>query len=107
MHSAWLSLHGKPGSLAAQVDPARARVRLGASEYDQSALTFEVPTSGAVYGTALNFRGALAALGDAVNAPPYLAPPRAPILYLKPRNTWVAHGVPVYLPTGHGSFFTI
>jgi 5-oxopent-3-ene-1,2,5-tricarboxylate decarboxylase/2-hydroxyhepta-2,4-diene-1,7-dioate isomerase len=55
----------------------------------------------AVYGTALNFRGALAALGEAVNAPPYQAPPRAPILYLKPRNTWLGHGMPVVLPAGH------
>ena len=100
MLSAWLSLHGKPAALAAQVDPARARLRLGASEYQKTDLSFEVPTSGAVYGTALNFRSALAALGDAVNAPPYQAPPRAPILYIKPRNTWVGHGAPVYLPAG-------
>jgi len=58
-------------------------------------------TTNAVYGTALNFRSALAALGEAVNAPPYLAPPRAPILYLKPRNTWLGHGMPVVLPAGH------
>ncbi len=71
MHDSWLSLYGK----------AAARV--------------------AVYGTALNFRGALAALGAAVNAPPYQAPPRAPILYLKPRNTWLGPGEAVILPAGH------
>jgi 5-oxopent-3-ene-1,2,5-tricarboxylate decarboxylase / 2-hydroxyhepta-2,4-diene-1,7-dioate isomerase len=101
MQGAWLSLYGKPGALAAQVDPARGRVRLGAVEYAQSELLFEAPIAGAVYGTALNFRGALAALGAAVSAPPYQAPPRTPILYLKPRNTWVGHGAPVYLPAGH------
>lgn len=101
LQSAWLSLHGKPAPLATQVDPARGLVRLGAVDYAASELLFEVPTRGAVYGTALNFRGALAVLGTAVSAPPYLAPPRAPILYLKPRNTWVGHGVAVYLPAGH------
>jgi len=101
MQSARLSLHGKPTSLAAQVDPARARVWLDGIAYAQSELLFEVPTHGAVYGTALNFRGALAALGAAVSAAPYLAPPRAPILYIKPRNTWIGHGAAVYLPAGH------
>src|ERR1700733_14384783 len=45
------------------------------------------PVTGAVYGTLLNDRAALLALGDTMNAAPYKAPPKAPILYLKPRNT--------------------
>ncbi|WP_028226983.1 fumarylacetoacetate hydrolase family protein [Paraburkholderia ferrariae] len=60
------------------------------------------PVSGAVYGTLLNDRAALAALGDAVNAPPYKAPPRAPILYLKPRNTLAGHGARVAVPGEEG-----
>ncbi len=55
---------------------------------------------GTVYGTLLNHRDALAALGDAVDAPPYKAPPKAPILYIKPRNTWVAAGEAVVVPDG-------
>ncbi|WP_321881618.1 fumarylacetoacetate hydrolase family protein [Paraburkholderia bannensis] len=60
------------------------------------------PLSGAVYGTLLNDRHALEALGDAVNAPPYKAPPRAPILYLKPRNTLAGHGARVVVPDAQG-----
>jgi 5-oxopent-3-ene-1,2,5-tricarboxylate decarboxylase/2-hydroxyhepta-2,4-diene-1,7-dioate isomerase len=56
--------------------------------------------NGTVYGTLLNHRDALAALGDAVNAPPYKAPPKAPVLYIKPRNTWVADGAAVIVPAG-------
>lgn len=56
---------------------------------------------GTVYGAALNFRDALAALGDAVHAAPYGSPPRAPILYIKPRNTWISDGTPISLPVGH------
>jgi 5-oxopent-3-ene-1,2,5-tricarboxylate decarboxylase/2-hydroxyhepta-2,4-diene-1,7-dioate isomerase len=56
---------------------------------------------GTVYGTALNFRDALAALGDATHAAPYGSPPRAPILYIKPRNTWIGAGMPIPLPAGH------
>jgi 5-oxopent-3-ene-1,2,5-tricarboxylate decarboxylase / 2-hydroxyhepta-2,4-diene-1,7-dioate isomerase len=53
-----------------------------------------------VYGTLLNHRGALAALGDAVNQPPYKAPPKAPILCIKPRNTHNGHGGNIVVPHG-------
>lgn len=59
---------------------------------------FLPPTRGTVYGTLLNHRDALAALGDQVHAAPYKAPPKAPILYIKPRNTVVGHRVPVVVP---------
>lgn len=55
---------------------------------------------GQVYGVALNFRGALAAVSGIAQTPPYGAPPRAPVLYIKPRNTWCASGDPVPLPAG-------
>ncbi|MEO7057952.1 MAG: fumarylacetoacetate hydrolase family protein [Caldimonas sp.] len=48
--------------------------------------------SGAVYGAAMNHRGALEALGDAVRQPPYKAPPSGVVLYVKPRNTFIAAG---------------
>ncbi|MCC7462782.1 MAG: fumarylacetoacetate hydrolase family protein [Gammaproteobacteria bacterium] len=54
--------------------------------------------SGIVYGALLNQRGALAALGPSAGEPPYRAPPRAPVLYLKPRNTLNGPGRPVVLP---------
>src|SRR5258708_9458968 len=56
--------------------------------------------SGAVYGTLLNHRSALAALGDAVNQPPYGAPPDAPVLYIKPRNTLGKSGSVVRIAVG-------
>ena len=59
---------------------------------------FLPPTRGTVYGTLLNHRDALAALGGQVNAAPYKAPPKAPILYIKPRNTVVGHRVQVVVP---------
>ena len=56
--------------------------------------------SGTVYGVLMNHRPALAALGAAVHAAPYKAPPRAPVLYLKPRNTQVGDGAVVAVPDG-------
>ncbi|MEO7245150.1 MAG: fumarylacetoacetate hydrolase family protein [Rubrivivax sp.] len=54
--------------------------------------------SGTLLGVLMNHRAALAALGEAAAQPPYKAPPKAPVLYLKPRNTWVASGGAVPVP---------
>ncbi len=54
--------------------------------------------SGTVLGVLMNHRPALAALGEALHQPPYKAPPKAPVLYVKPRNTWLASGGTVLLP---------
>jgi 5-oxopent-3-ene-1,2,5-tricarboxylate decarboxylase / 2-hydroxyhepta-2,4-diene-1,7-dioate isomerase len=56
--------------------------------------------SGTVYGVLLNHAPALADLGDAVNAAPYKAPPKAPVLYVKPRNTLAPAGSACPLPAG-------
>ncbi len=63
-------------------------------------LDWAPPVTGTIVGTLLNFRGALAALGDAVTQPPYKAPPRAPVLYIKPRNTLSAHHHTIAIPHG-------
>ncbi len=57
------------------------------------------PARGTVYGTLLNEKAALAALGEQVHAAPYKAPPKAPILYIKPRNTWLDNGASVVVPS--------
>jgi 5-oxopent-3-ene-1,2,5-tricarboxylate decarboxylase / 2-hydroxyhepta-2,4-diene-1,7-dioate isomerase len=53
---------------------------------------------GTVYGTLMNFRGELDALGSKMNEPPYKAPPNAPVLYVKPANTWTENGGAIALP---------
>ena len=58
--------------------------------------------SGAVYGVLMNHRAALAALGDAVDKPPYLAAPKGVVLYVKPRNSLVAPGQPVQVDGAAG-----
>jgi 5-oxopent-3-ene-1,2,5-tricarboxylate decarboxylase/2-hydroxyhepta-2,4-diene-1,7-dioate isomerase len=56
--------------------------------------------SGAVYGALLNHRSALAELGERARLPPYHAAPRAPVLYVKPRNTLARSGDRVEIPAG-------
>jgi 5-oxopent-3-ene-1,2,5-tricarboxylate decarboxylase / 2-hydroxyhepta-2,4-diene-1,7-dioate isomerase len=58
------------------------------------------PRRGTVYGTLMNFRGELDALGAKMNEPPYKAPPQAPVLYIKPANTWSENGDAIVIPSG-------
>jgi len=81
-----------------EVDPLAGTVRIDGQAGEVGAFDWDVPTRGTVFGALLNYRGALAALGDTVDAAPYQAPPRAPVLYIKPANTWAAWGNPIALP---------
>lgn len=57
-----------------------------------------VPTRGTVIGVALNGMAEWDALAPAMSAAPYKAPPEAPVLYLKPANTWSGAFDPVTVP---------
>jgi 5-oxopent-3-ene-1,2,5-tricarboxylate decarboxylase/2-hydroxyhepta-2,4-diene-1,7-dioate isomerase len=83
---------GQPLPVEAPPEQWRARAA------DPHGPAFAPPVSGTVYGTLLNHRDALAALGEQMHAAPYKAPPQAPVLYIKPRNTLVGHRVPVVVP---------
>jgi 5-oxopent-3-ene-1,2,5-tricarboxylate decarboxylase / 2-hydroxyhepta-2,4-diene-1,7-dioate isomerase len=80
--------------VAAATDPGMPQT----PAFGGGGFALQTPTRGTVYGTLLNHRDALAALGEQVHAAPYKAPPRAPILYIKPRNTLVGHGARVLVP---------
>jgi len=88
------------------VDNALVRVRgslprdVACDPHALAGLELDPPVAGTIYGALLNFKDALAALGGAVTQPPYKAPPRAPVLYLKPRNTHSAHGAAIVVPRG-------
>ena len=60
--------------------------------------TFDTWPGGTVYGTLLNFKAVIASYGGALAQPPYKQPPRAPVLYIKPANTWSGNGAPVRVP---------
>jgi 5-oxopent-3-ene-1,2,5-tricarboxylate decarboxylase / 2-hydroxyhepta-2,4-diene-1,7-dioate isomerase len=52
----------------------------------------------AVYGVALNSRRELECLDAQLHRDPYKQPPVAPVLYLRPRNTWNTTGAPIRIP---------
>jgi len=82
-----------------EADPANGTVNIDGRDADIDSIDWDVPTRGTVFGSLLNYRGALAALGSAVDAPPYQAPPQAPVLYIKPANTWAPWGAQIVLPS--------
>ena len=53
---------------------------------------------GTVYGTLLNFRSEVEAWATQMKQTPYKAPPRAPVLYIKPANTWSNDGATIPVP---------
>lgn len=57
------------------------------------------PMTGTVYGVLLNFRAEREALATQMDQPPYQAPPRAPVLYIKTANTWSASGAAITVPS--------
>lgn len=69
-------------------------------------LLTQAPAAGVtqtVYGVVLNHQSSLQAMGGVLGQAPYQAPPQAPILYIKPSNTWAADGAQVALPAGSGA----
>jgi len=58
--------------------------------------------SGVVYGCLLNDKAGLLALADAIDKPPYKGAPKAPVLFMKPRNTLALSGAPVEVDEASG-----
>ena len=53
---------------------------------------------GTVYGVLLNDRATVERLRSSFTEAPYRAPPRAPVLYIKSRNTFAGEGAAVVIP---------
>ncbi|MFM0686076.1 fumarylacetoacetate hydrolase family protein [Paraburkholderia strydomiana] len=85
-------LHPEGDALPRDVDAQAAAALLARG------IACRPPVSGAIYGTLLNDRAALEALGDGMHAAPYKSPPKAPVLYLKPRNTLAGHRAQIVIP---------
>ncbi|CAH0185846.1 Homoprotocatechuate catabolism bifunctional isomerase/decarboxylase [Peribacillus sp. Bi96] len=75
-------------------------ILMNGKKYEVSQIKLDIPISGTVYGTLLNYKGTLEALKDEFHHPPYNEPPKGPILYIKPRNTFSSFLNPVPLPKG-------
>ncbi|MCY7493671.1 fumarylacetoacetate hydrolase family protein [Bacillus safensis] len=98
MEKARGKLHGISQEAEIKVNLVDNIVEVNGKQHNIDDLSWDVPVCGTVYGTLLNYKGALAALGNAVNENPYKEKPKAPILYIKPRNTIIGCNMPIPLP---------
>ncbi|WP_106497968.1 fumarylacetoacetate hydrolase family protein [Lentibacillus sp. Marseille-P4043] len=73
-------------------------VKINGSEYKVDELPVDVPLSGTIYGTLLNYQGVYEALESSMNKDPYKKPPKAPILYIKPTNTQISAEAAIPMP---------
>lgn len=62
----------------------------------------QLQPSGTVYGALLNDRATIARLAPQFGQAPYKAAPKAPVLYIKPRNTFAGDGAAVAVPAHPG-----
>lgn len=67
-------------------------------DYSIDQLPIDVPAISTVYGTLLNFEGAYKTLEPKMKEAPYQNPPKAPILYIKPKNTFISNRQAIPLP---------
>lgn len=98
MPFAWLKLRHTDQPVRVGIDPALGLAHLPGGPVSLDDLRPAPAVSGALYGALLNHRDAYAAIEPQMGAAPYQAPPKAPVLYLKPANTRIGHGAPVSVP---------
>ena len=99
MTTATIRLAGRSQMIQTTVDPINGTFQLNGKIFRLDQVNWDVPTSGTVYGTLLNYKGNIDALGDSLFQKPYIQPPKAPILYIKPANTWIGSGANIPLPS--------
>ncbi|MCD5322144.1 MULTISPECIES: fumarylacetoacetate hydrolase family protein [Pontibacillus] len=95
MKKAMVQLSGVPQAKEMMVDPAKGTLSDG-----EEALRLDFPLSGNVYGTAMNYKGNLDEFGLSLHEDPYKKPPEAPVLYMKPRNTFTGPETNIAIPDG-------
>ena len=98
MIKAKMKLLGSNHLESIEVDPKNNTVVIGDQTFHTNDVQIDTPINGTVYGTLLNFQGALDQLGNQVHEKPYVSPPKAPILYIKPANTFNRNGGGIPIP---------
>jgi len=100
MSRARIKLLGANELVSVDVNIVANTITIEDREISANEIQLDIPITGTVFGTLLNYKGALESLGDAVNDKPYSAPPIAPILYIKPANTFNRYGADIPMPAG-------
>lgn len=94
-----IKLTGKNQLVQGNVDLTNHTVSIQEHLFNFGELNIDAPISGTIYGTLLNYQGNLEALGKQLYDKPYNEPPKAPILYIKPKNTIIGTNHDIPLPS--------
>jgi 5-oxopent-3-ene-1,2,5-tricarboxylate decarboxylase/2-hydroxyhepta-2,4-diene-1,7-dioate isomerase len=78
-----------------EVDLLSGSIRWAGRMFGMNELQWDTPTRGAVYGVLMNYRGALEALSTVGGSSEL---PSAPVLFVKPANTWIGYGDAIPIP---------
>jgi len=97
MQKVTLKLRGIEQLLEGEVQSSEV-IDIQGIDYQIESLPVDVPVNGTVYGALLNYQGAYDKLKPAMEEAPYQHPPKAPVLYIKPKNTFISSGQPIPLP---------
>jgi 5-oxopent-3-ene-1,2,5-tricarboxylate decarboxylase/2-hydroxyhepta-2,4-diene-1,7-dioate isomerase len=100
MSGARMKVLGASDLVAVEVTTGTNQVTIGDNVFYANKLEVDIPITGTVFGTLLNYKGALEKLGNAVHDTPYNTPPIAPVLYIKPANTFNRYGGAIPMPVG-------
>ena len=95
-----LKVLGVPELVSVDVGSGTNTVVINGNEVNMNDIQFDTPITGTVFGTLMNFKGVLEGLAEAVHNKPYLSPPIAPVLYIKPANTFNRYGEGIPMPEG-------
>jgi 5-oxopent-3-ene-1,2,5-tricarboxylate decarboxylase/2-hydroxyhepta-2,4-diene-1,7-dioate isomerase len=98
MAKAFVKISGMPHITEAEVDPETNKVVLNGTQFHVHEVSWEAPISGTVYGVLMNYKGVFEQYREQMANPPYYEPPKAPVLYIKPINTFNAYGGFIPLP---------
>lgn len=98
MERVWYRKKGEFDLKETQVDANQNTMYVNENEIDSTDLEFDCPISGTVYGTILNYEGEIKMMGEDLYEDPYKKPPEAPVLYIKPKNTFTGHNQAIPLP---------
>ncbi|WP_391118256.1 fumarylacetoacetate hydrolase family protein [Psychrobacillus sp. L3] len=100
MSNAKMKMLGKHELELVDVNTVTNTVVIENSVLSINEIQFDTPITGTIFGTLLNHKGELEQLGNAINDIPYNSPPIAPILYIKPANTFNRYGAAIPMPIG-------
>ncbi|MGE8205027.1 fumarylacetoacetate hydrolase family protein [Heyndrickxia sp. NPDC080065] len=100
MNKIRFKLRGKQSLEEATIDDQGFSLLINESSYNIHQLPWDVPVDGTIYGTLYNYKETLKSQADQFYEEPYKVPPKAPILYIKPANTFIGYNMPIPLPKG-------